>query len=471
LKNIADNGILNMVVSFFSDEDAVAVKAKVDQAALEPKAVQPKTMVMQNADQAYSRDYGQAVINKAAKLPANTVAANDATYLPSTASNALTAQPKAMTEREAANEAFKFTSQRLPAVPTDTAAPLNLESQARSQALINNALPSKQSNAVTNSAINTAQSNAATSSAVNAVQNNVAPAAIVAQPRVMTEREAANDAFKFTSQRLPAVPTDTAAPLNLESQARSQALINNALPSKQSNAVTNSAINTAQSNAATSSAVNAVQNNVAPAAIVAQPRVMTEREAANDAFKFTSQRLPAVPTDTAAPLNLESQALSQTLINNAVTPAANDVANSTSATTANINSSAINSALQNSTANNFTNAANSPIFSSSQAQLSGVKQTVSPLQPLPTAKTDQAITNTANNSAYKVDQLSTEQQQQSNSYKAKVQKSAFLQNLTSNTHNSSSSDSDNRKSVHIETVNFKSDDLAQSFEQMMELAG
>ncbi len=362
-------GIADSIKDFFNfGDDETEIKAtKVTQAA------QPKTMVMQNADQAYSRDYGQAVINKAAKLPANTVAANDATYLPSTASNALTAQPKAMTEREAANEAFKFTSQRLPAVPTDTAAPLNLESQARSQALINNALPSKQSNAVTNSAINTTQSNPATSSTVNAIQNNVAPAAIAAQTKAMAEREAAQDAFKFTSQRLPSVPTDTAAPLNLESQARSQALINSAFPS--------------------------VKNN-------------------------------AVPT------------------------AANHVANSTSTTTANIKSGVINSALQNSTANNFTNAANST------------------LQPLPTAKTDQAITNTANNSAYKVDQLSTEQQQQSNSYKAKVQKSAFLQNLTSNTNNSSSSsDSDNRKSVHIETVNFKSDDLAQSFEQMMELAG
>jgi len=133
------------------------------------------------------------------------------------------------------------------------------------------------------------------------------------------------------------------------------------------------------------------------------------------------------------------------------------------------------SALQNtvaSTANNFTNAANSPVYSSKHVQVTRVNQGVAPLQPLPVVKTDQAITNVANASAYNVDQLSTEQQQQSNSYKAKVQKSAFLQNLTSNTHNSSSSsDSDNRKSVHIETVNFKSDDLAQSFEQMMELAG
>jgi len=398
-------GIADSIKGFFSfGDDEVEVKAtKVTQ------ALQPQTMVMQSADQAYSRDYGQSVISKA-NAPA----------------------PQASSQYIAPSSAVNYAAPKVTTI-TETEG-------MRTQALTE--------------------------------QTAANDPVYSAQPKAMTEREAANDAFKFTSQRLPAVPTDSAAPLNLQSQARSQALINNAFVGTQNNAVTNSAINTAQSNAATSSAVNAVQNNVAPAAIVAQPRVMTEREAANDAFKFTSQRLPAVPTDTAAPLNLESQARSQTLINNAVTPAANDVANSTSATTANINSSAINSALQNSTANNFTNAANSPIFSSSQAQLSGVKQTVSPLQPLPTAKTDQAITNTANNSAYKVDQLSTEQQQQSNSYKAKVQKSAFLQNLTSNTNNSSSSsDSDNRKSVHIETVNFKSDDLAQSFEQMMELAG
>lgn len=328
LKNIADNGILNMVVSFFSDEDTVAVKAKVDQTALEPKAAQPKTMVMQNADQAYSRDYGQSVISKA-NAPAEQVSSQ---YI-------------------APNSPVNYAAPKVTTI-TETEG-------MRTQALADQ------------------------TAAIGPVYS--------AKPKAMTEREAANDAFKFTSQRLPAVPTDNTVPLNLESQERSQTLINNAFPSVK---------------------------------------------------------------------------------NNAVTTAANDVANSTSATTASINSSAINSALQNSTANNFTNAANSPIFSSSQAQLSGVNQTVSPLQPLPTAKTDQAITNTANNSAYKVDQLSTEQQQQSNSYKAKVQKSAFLQNLTSNTNNnSSSSDSDNRKSVHIETVNFKSDDLAQSFEQMMELAG
>lgn len=121
--------------------------------------------------------------------------------------------------------------------------------------------------------------------------------------------------------------------------------------------------------------------------------------------------------------------------------------------------------------NNFTNAANSPVFSRTQTQLTSINASTGQLNALPTTKTDQAITNTANTSAYKVEQLSTEQQQ-SNSYKAKVQKSAFLQNLTSNTNNSSSSsDSDNRKSVHIDSVTIKSDDLAQSFEQMMELAG
>ncbi|ENN96895.1 hypothetical protein, partial [Pseudoalteromonas agarivorans] len=104
-------------------------------------------------------------------------------------------------------------------------------------------------------------------------------------------REAANDAFKFTSQRLPAVPTDTAAPLNLESQARSQTLINRAFPSEQNRAVTNSAASTAINDAVNntqaltevnSSVTNATQSNLAPAAITAQPKAMTEREAAND---------------------------------------------------------------------------------------------------------------------------------------------------------------------------------------------
>ena len=102
----------------------------------------------------------------------------------------------------------------------------------------------------------------------------------------MTEREAAQAAFKFTSQRLPAVPTDTTAPLNLQSQARSQALINNAFSSEQNNAVTNSAVSAAQNNAVTNSAVSATQNNAATVtnsatstkAIAAQPKIMTSEK-------------------------------------------------------------------------------------------------------------------------------------------------------------------------------------------------
>ncbi|MDI3246882.1 phage tail tape measure protein [Pseudoalteromonas agarivorans] len=404
---IADNGVLNSVISFFSDDEPAKVSNKVEQVT---QAVQPQTMVMQSADQAYSRDYGQSVISKASapaqqessqyiapNSPINYAApkvtaiveteeprtqalagpaANDPVY---------SAQPKVMTEREAANDAFKFTSQRLPAVPTDTTAPLNLQAQARSQALINNAFPSEQNNAVNNSAVSATQNNAAT------VTNSATSTKVIAaQPKVMTEREAANDAFKFTSQRLPAVPTDTTAPLNLQAQARSQALINNAFPSEQNNAVNNSAVSATQNNAAT---------------------------AINNATNVTQ--------------------------NKAVTVASNNIANS----------------------------ANSPIYNPKQAQLVSVNQGATPEPALPSVKTDQVITNTASNSAEKAQQISAEQQ--ATAYKPKLQKSAYLQSLTNNSNstNNNSNSSDSSKHISIENVNFKSDDLAQSFEQMMELAG
>lgn len=124
----------------------------------------------------------------------------------------------------------------------------------------------------------------------------------------------------------------------------------------------------------------------------AQPKVMTEREAANDAFKFTSQRLPAVPTDNTAPLNLQSQARSQALINSAFP--------------------------------------------------------------------------TANN----VEQLKAEQSEAA--YKPKVQKSAYLQNLTNNSNSTNNnSKSDHSKRVYIDNLTVKSDDPINSIEQMMELAG
>ena len=342
LKNIADNGILNMVVSFFSDEDTVAVKAKVDQTALEPKAAQPKTMVMQNADQAYSRDYGQTVISKATQVPGNTASTNYAAA--NDAVNSVVTNSQASSQYIAPNSPANYASPKFTTLQAST----EIKAQATA------------AHAATNNAFNNTQNSTATSAGINSV----------------AELQGNSAANKMNYTLAP----------------------------------TNQATN---SYAAATDAINKTASSTAT----------------NNYVRHSEQSTPFAPQ----------------------------------------------SALQNtaaSTANNFTNAANSPVFSSSQAQLSGVNQTVSPLQPLPTTKTDQAITNTANNSAYKVDQLSTEQQQQSNSYKAKVQKSAFLQNLTSNTNNSSSSsDSDNRKSVHIETVNFKSDDLAQSFEQMMELAG
>lgn len=178
---------------------------------------------------------------------------------------------------------------------------------------------------------------------------------------------------------------------------------------------------------------------------------MTEREAANDAFKFTSQRLPAVPTDSTAPLNLQAQARSQALINNAFPSEQNKAV-----TVAN---------------NNITNSANSPVYNAKQAQLVSVNQGAAPEPALPSVKTDQIITNTASNNAEKAQQISAEQQ--ATAYKPKLQKSAYLQSLTNNSNstNNNSNSSDSSKHISIENVNFKSDDLAQSFEQMMELAG
>lgn len=124
-----------------------------------------------------------------------------------------------------------------------------------------------------------------------------------------------------------------------------------------------------------------------------------------------------------------------------------------------------------STTNDFTNTANSPVYSRTQTQLTSINTSTGQLNAFPTAKTDQAITNTANTSAYKVEQLSTEQQQNS-SYKAKVQKSAFLQNLTNNSNSTKNNNqSDNSKRVYIDNLTVKSDDRINSFEQMMELAG
>ncbi|WP_352284053.1 phage tail tape measure protein [Pseudoalteromonas sp. Q18-MNA-CIBAN-0097] len=468
---IADNGVLNSVISFFSEDEPAKVSSKVEQVT---QAVQPQTMVMQSADQAYSRDYGQAVINKAntpatqassqyiapnstvnyaatkvttitetkemrAKALAEQAAANDPVY---------SAQPKVMTEREATNDAFKFTNQRLPAVPTDTTAPLNLQSQARSQALINSAFSNTQNNAVNNSATSTALNNAVTNSVTSTALNSAAT----------------NNAINATS--------NSAVTNSATSTALNNAVTNSTANTAENNAATlaavnNSVVNTAQNNPITSSAVNAVQNNLAPAAIAAQPKAMTEREAANDAFKFTSQRLPAVPTDTTAPLNLQSQARSQALINSALSNTQNNA----------VTSSAINAVQNNTTpvvtttVSNITNSANSPVYTPKQPQLVSVNQGAAPERPLPIVKTDQVITNTASNSAEKAQQISAEQQ--ATAYKPKAQKSAYLQSLTnnsSNTNNNSNS-SDSSKHISIENVNFKSDNLAQSFEQMMELAG
>ncbi|TQF70496.1 phage tail tape measure protein [Pseudoalteromonas luteoviolacea] len=86
---------------------------------------------------------------------------------------------------------------------------------------------------------------------------------------------------------------------------------------------------------------------------------------------------------------------------------------------------------------------------------------------------DHAITNNAQNQAIEQSALSVEQEQTelNTSYSAKPKKSAFLQQLAkTNNISTSSANSDNSKNVHIESLTIKSDDVAKSFEDMMELA-
>ncbi|MBB1340065.1 phage tail tape measure protein [Pseudoalteromonas sp. SR45-6] len=446
------------------DDTEAKIKTEATSTHENINRVQPSNLVMQNADQAFSRDYGQAVINKAAQVPGNKVSANHA----------------------AVNDVTYSNRTQLNAGQTNNA--------------INSALQNSQVIEQTNSA--RAQTNGLNNSAINSVVANAHTNAVTA---------AANDAVYSTSTEMsnatnPTLQNSIATNQTSNTQAQTSALNNSAINSVVANAPTNP-VNMAANNAAyystsettaniNKSAINSAVNDAVYSASTAMNSVINPTLQNSIATNQTNSAL----TQTSALNNSAINSVVAKTQTNAVTTAANGVANSTSATTANINNSAINSALQNSsathnyagyiaqstpfapqsalqntvvsTANNFTNAANSPVYSSKHVQLTRVNQGAAPLQPSPVVKTDQAITNVANASAYKVDQLSTEQQQQSNSYKAKVQKSAFLQNLTSNTHNSSSSsDSDNRKSVHIDSLTIKSDDVAQSFEQMMELAG
>lgn len=365
LKSIADNGVLNMVVSFFTGDD-IAVKAKAEQLESIQSQLKPNNFVMQNADNAFSRGYGQTVINKAAQLPGDSVTSNYAS------------------------------------VSDD----------------VNNLLTNKTVSSIRDtdlrSAIESSVSNVATQAANSVTANTAVNSAI--------ENSARNKA----TQTVNSVTANTAVKGAIENSASNTAF-------QTANSVTaNTAVNGAIENSVSNTATQAANSIIA----------MSNYAAANDA------------TNTSA---------SSTATNNYVGPSER------------LTLLATQSALQTSvvnTANNFTNAVNSPEFNSTNAKLASVNQVITPYQALPTSKMDQAVTNSATDSAYNIEQLSNEQQQQNNSYKAKVQKSSFLQNLTRNTsYTSNASDSDNRKSVHIDSLTIKSDDPAQSFEQLMELAG
>ena len=346
------------------DDTEAKIKTEATSTHENINRAQPSNLVMQNADQAFSRDYGQAVINKAAQVPGNKAstnygAVNDVTYLNRT-----------QLDKGQTNNAINSTLQSSNAIEQTNSA------LAQTNTLNNRNVSSTVANRLTNIApVNTA------------INNNAS----------------ANDAAYFAS------------------------------------ATTHSVVNPALQNSIATNQTNKV---------LAQTSAVTM--AANDAAYSTTG-------------NINNSATNSVLQSSPSTH--NDVGHNAQST-----QFVTQSAIENGntrTANYFTNAANSPVYSQKYEQLARFNQGAAPLQRLPMVKTDQAITNTAN--AYSVEQLNTEQQH-TNSYKAKVQKSAFLQSLTSSTSQSSSSESDNSKRVHIDNLTIKSDDLAQSFEQMMELA-
>lgn len=86
---------------------------------------------------------------------------------------------------------------------------------------------------------------------------------------------------------------------------------------------------------------------------------------------------------------------------------------------------------------------------------------------------DHAITNNAQNLIIEQSAQSLEQEQTelNSTYIAKPKRSAFLQQLAkSNNISTSNASSDNSKSVHIESLTVKTDDIARTFEDVMELA-
>ncbi|WP_064436098.1 phage tail tape measure protein [Pseudoalteromonas neustonica] len=539
------------------DDTEAKIKTEATSTHENINRAQPKNLVMQNADQAFSRDYGQVVINKAAQVPGNTAsthyaAVSDITHsnrtqlnagqtnnainsalqnsqvieqtnnaraqtngLNNSAINSVVANAHTNAVTTAANDTAYSTSTAMsnatnPTLQNSITTNQTSNTHAQTSALNNSGVNSAVNDAVYSTS--TAMSNAANPTFQNSIVTNQTDSTLTQISALNNSaiNSAVNDAVYSTSTAMsnttnPTLQNSIATNQTHNALTQTSALNNRAVNSVVANAPTNAVIMTANDAVYSTSAKTANINNSGINSAV-NDAVYSTSTAMRNAANSTLQN--SIATYQSHNAFTQISALNNSAVNsvvanaptNAVTMAANDAVYSTSAKTANINNSAINSALQNSsvthnsaghiaqstlfapqsapqntvasTANNFTNAANSPVYSRKHVQVTRVNQGAAPLQPLPVVKTDQAITNLANASAYKVDQLSTEQQQQSNSYKAKVQKSAFLQNLTSNTHNSSSSsDSDNRKSVHIDSLTIKSDDLAQSFEQMMELAG
>ncbi|WP_462147170.1 phage tail tape measure protein [Pseudoalteromonas gelatinilytica] len=423
-------GVVDSIKDFFNfGDDETTVKAtKVIE---NTQAPQPNNFVMQNADQAFSRDYGQTVISKAAMQPANSVTLNSAigNSVSNTASqtaNSLTANTvvKGAIENSASNTATQAVNSVTASTAVNSAVE-NSVSNAATQAAnsvtantaMNGAIESSVSNVATQ-AVNSVTANTAMNGAIESSASNTAiqtANSVIANTAVNSavESSASNTAIQTANSVIANTAVNGAVDNSVSNtaiQAVNSVTANKAVNSAVENSASNTAIQTANSVTANTAVNGAVENSVSNAATQAVNSV-TANTAVNGAIESSvsnvaTQAVNSVTANTAVNSAVENSASNTaTQAANSITAisnyaAANDAVNTPVSSTATNNyvgqstqltQLATQSSLQNTvlnTADNFTNAANSPVFDSSSVQLTSVGQAVVPLQTLPDSKTE-----------------------------------------------------------------------------------
>ncbi|WP_082916360.1 phage tail tape measure protein, partial [Pseudoalteromonas neustonica] len=365
------------------DDTEAKIKTEATSTHENINRAQPKNLVMQNADQAFSRDYGQSVINKAAQVPGNTASTHYAAVSDITHSN------RTQLNAGQTNNAINSALQNSQVIEQTNNA------RAQTNGLNNSAINSVVANAHTNAVTTAANDTAYSTSAKTANINNSAI------------NSAVNDAVYSTSTAM----SNATNPTLQNSIATNQANNTHAQTSALNNNAVNSVVANAPTNAVTTAANDAVYSTSAKTANINNSAI---NSAVNDAVYSTSTAMSNVAnptlqnslaTNQAHSTLTQTSALNNNAVNsvvanaqtNAVTTAANDAVYSTSAKTAHINNSGVNSAVNDvvySTSTTMSNAANPALQNSIATNQidSGLTQT--------SALNNRAINSAVNDAVY-----------------------------------------------------------------------